>query len=1035
MRIAIAIWVWCCWSLAAVAFGQLPAEKAVQQIVPAEGLRVQLFAAEPQLFAPTAIDIDEQGRVWVAEGVNYRQASGPRIKEPPYFPTPLRKTGDRIVVLEDTDGDGRCDTSRVFYEGLDINSPQGFAVFGGKVWISQSPSIRTIDIKPDGTAGEMKTLVTGFGAIHGDHSVHSVYLGPDRKVYGCFGDDHTVLTLPDGKKIDNWSGVKGGVVFRMNLDATGFEVLGDNFRNGYECATDSFGTTFYSDNDDDEGNLYCRFLYVMQGGNFGHGPIPPRGLDWNLERAGVVPYLMRTGGGAPAGLCIYEGNLLPAKYRGMPMLAETGTGELLGFRMIHDGAGFRIGGGAVDPHSRQTIDTLRQTRKPDVLLRSDDRWFRPTDVAVAPDGSVFVSDFYNHVAGGRKLDGEVQGRIYRLIPADHDGSYKPRHIPLNGSDGALISALASPNLATRAAALLRIEKKHAGLLADAAAKSAGSRLRPRALFALALLGEEERKLVAEHLRDSEVNIRVAVMRALAVNGGLSVEFLKPLAKDWSPQVRREALLALRQAEASAAAQELIVDLALQYDGYDRWYLEAALLAMSGPNKDKVRQALLEKVRLPRDRAAANWLWALAPNDALKQFLQIAADASAPLADRAVAVEGLALFDKPEAGEALLKLVAPSSPPELVKPAIRGLATNIERHRKLLTGSPDLLAKLETWTSNAATRDDALRLAKALGTRALAQWRLSPAYPAPQAEGFDKVFPPEEAAAPERTGEWTPAKVGADGLVDLAAQRKPNTNAVGYAVTLIDAPQAVETRLLAGSDDGIKIWLNGKLIHSNNITRSAGPRADAVNVKFPPGLNRLLVKVNQGTGGWGLVVEVEDPFAALTEVTADEVAALADPKDRLDPSKLPADAELLAIQGDAARGRGVFLRATTACTKCHSIGGQGAKTTVLGPALDGIGKKMGRDALLESVLRPDAKVQPQWVAWTVVTTNGKTHTGLVAEEKPNSLTLIDAAGKRTTIAKSEIEEKKQSELSVMPQRLVGTLSARELSDLLQFLVEQ
>ena len=103
------------------------------------------------------------------------------------------------------------------------------------------------------------------------------------------------------------------------------------------------------------------------------------------------------------------------------------------------------------------------------------------------------------------------------------------------------------------------------------------------------------------------------------------------------------------------------------------------------------------------------------------------------------------------------------------------------------------------------------------------------------------------------------------------------------------------------------------------------------VKLAAGTNRLLVKVNQGTGGWGFVVEIEDPLSALTEVTAAEVAALAAPEDRLDPAKLPPDADLLAFKGDAARGRGVFLRATTACAKCHSIAGQGAKTTALGPA--------------------------------------------------------------------------------------------------------
>ncbi|HLF94223.1 MAG TPA: hypothetical protein VJB14_12240, partial [Planctomycetota bacterium] len=84
---------------------------ALAQLQPADDLEVRLFAKEPHLYNPACIDVDERGRVWVAEAVNYRRSAGPRSPEPPYFREPLRKTGDRIVILEDTDGDGACDRS------------------------------------------------------------------------------------------------------------------------------------------------------------------------------------------------------------------------------------------------------------------------------------------------------------------------------------------------------------------------------------------------------------------------------------------------------------------------------------------------------------------------------------------------------------------------------------------------------------------------------------------------------------------------------------------------------------------------------------------------------------------------------------------------------------------------------------------------------------------------------------------------------------------------------------------------------------
>jgi hypothetical protein len=177
--------------------GQQTPQKTLADLIPADGLQVQLWAHEPQLYAPTAFDIDDKGRVWVCEGVNYRQAAGPKTPEPPYYLKPHRKTGDRIVVLEDTKGTGACDSARVFYEGLDINSPQGFAVIGDKVWISQSPNIVTIEIKPDGTAGKKEIVLSGFGGIHSDHSVHSLTLGPDGKLSSL---------APGSQAVGSWRG-------------------------------------------------------------------------------------------------------------------------------------------------------------------------------------------------------------------------------------------------------------------------------------------------------------------------------------------------------------------------------------------------------------------------------------------------------------------------------------------------------------------------------------------------------------------------------------------------------------------------------------------------------------------------------------------------------------------------------------------------------------------------------------------------------------------------------------------------------------
>ncbi|MGE3806640.1 MAG: PVC-type heme-binding CxxCH protein [Gemmataceae bacterium] len=1020
-----------CLGLTARLHGQLDPQEALAALEPASDLRVQLFAAEPQLHCPTCFDIDDKGRIWLVEGVHYRGAAGPRSKEPPYFLKPARPAGDRIMVLEDTDGDGRCDSSRVFYEGLDINSSQGFAVIGDKVWVSQSPNIFTIEIKPDGTAGKKEILLTGFNGIHGDHSVHSVYLGPDGKLYNCFGDTGCKTTFPDGKTlVTDGRPYRGACVYRMNHDLSGVEVLGHNFRNGYECATNSFGTTFHSDNDDDEGNQYCRFLYVMEGGNFGYQPIPPRGLDWNLESAGVVPYLMRTGAGAPAGMCVYEGKLLPAKYRGMPLLVDCGTGRLQGFALEPHGAGYRAKGVPFDKDN-DPIEALRQIAQPDILLASKDRWFRPADVAVAPDGSIFVADFYNRIAGGRNST-KWEGRIWRLIPKDHDGRYKVAAPDVNTPEG-LSAALGSPNLHARSRAILAIKAKGKDAIPLLARHVRGEDriLRARVLFQLGTLGPDGQKHVRAALADEDPDFRILALRSLRQNGADMVEVGKSLVRDPSPAVRREVLLSLRDADAGKAAP-LLVELANQADPADRFYLEAVGIACRDKEKE-VLPLLSASWQNKWDARVAALLWILQPADVLTTLTTIANDAQRPMADRALALRTLCALDSTKAGDLAIGYLDARTPKELRAEAYRGFTAKADWRWRGLARRPELLQAAERDLGDADLKADALALSRKLGTRPLVRYRLSPGLAANQPDRLDHVFPTETVKEPERMDGWNAAKVGKDGIVNLQNQCKPNSNAVAYAATILEAQEPVETRLLVGSEEGIKIWLNGKPVFRSAAARQLAPRSDVFPVRFEKGLNRLVVKSTQSEGGWAFLLEVEDPFSRLKEVTEQSLPKIAAPPgERLDPKNLAEDKVLLALKGNAARGRDLFLRSTAACVKCHQVAGEGNPDAALGPALDGIGKKMGKDALLEAMVRPGQTVLPIYLQWQVATKAGKVYLGVIAEETPERLVLVDNQGSRHRLAKSDIETKTQSKQSAMPEGLLGELSKQDLADLLEFL---
>src|SRR6266404_5296592 len=134
-------------------YGPAAAQADTRKLIVAEGLEATLFASEPMLVNPADMDIDERGRVWITEGANYRKWANP----------PLRPEGDRIVILEDTDGDGKADKETTFYQGTDINTALGICVLGKKVIVSCAPNVFVFtDEDGDGKADKKEILFTGI---------------------------------------------------------------------------------------------------------------------------------------------------------------------------------------------------------------------------------------------------------------------------------------------------------------------------------------------------------------------------------------------------------------------------------------------------------------------------------------------------------------------------------------------------------------------------------------------------------------------------------------------------------------------------------------------------------------------------------------------------------------------------------------------------------------------------------------------------------------------------------------------------------
>ncbi|HUE73097.1 MAG TPA: PVC-type heme-binding CxxCH protein [Pirellulaceae bacterium] len=561
-------------------------QDAVAGLDVADGLEATLFASEPQISNITSIDIDHLGRVWACEVKNYRKHNGSRPE------------GDRILVLEDTDGDGIADKTTVFYQGRDIDSAHGICVLGSRVIVSANDRVQVLyDENGDLKADEKRdVLFSGIGGTQHDHGIHAFIFGPDGKLYFNFGNSGNQLKDKHGKIVVDQAGnpvvanrkpYQEGMVFRCNMDGSGVETLGWNFRNNWEVAVDSFGTLWQSDNDDD-GNKGVRINYVMEFGNYGYKDeftgagwqqerenwekeIPER--HWHLNDPGVVPTMLLTGAGSPTGICVYEGTLLPKVFHNQVIHCDAGPNVTRAYVATKDGAGYKA----------ESVN---------ILFGARDNWFRPSDVCVAPDGSLFVADWYDPGVGGHNQQEVDRGRIFRVAPPG--SKYSVPKFDFATVEGCL-KALENANLNVRyhaVTSLVSIADKAHHPVEEAIEKAADPRLKARLLWVLAQMPGEGEEAVVMAALDNDADVRVTAVR-IAQRLGLDAEGWAGLAKDRAPEVRRELAIALRHSKSTKAPQ-IWAELAAQHDGKDRWYLEALGIGAEG-KWDACLDAYLAKV--------------------------------------------------------------------------------------------------------------------------------------------------------------------------------------------------------------------------------------------------------------------------------------------------------------------------------------------------------------------------------------------------------------------------------------------------------
>ena len=983
------------------------AAKAVSQLDLYPGLEATLFASEPQILSPTNIDVDHRGRVWVCEVVNYRAHARDN----------KRPQGDRILILEDINGDGKADSQKVYYQGRDVDASLGICVLGNKIIVTCAPNVIVFtdedgDDKPD----SRQLLFTRTGRPQDDHSTHSFVFGPDGKLYWNMGNNGGYVHDANGKLIVDTAGNHvldrrqfgrfkdartpywGGMIFRCNPDGSEFEVLGHNFRNNYEVAVDSFGNIWQSDNDDD-GHYGVRINYILEGGNYGYRE-ELTGAGWRKHRVsqaadvssrhwhqndpGVVPNFVQTGAGSPTGITVYEGELLPKIFHNQVIHCDAGPGVVWAAKAKPNGGGF----------SGEMINIVKGER---------DKWFRPVDVAVAPDGALFVSDWYDPVVGWNRQADSERGRIYRIAPAGHRQQNKPLDIK-TGIDA--IGALKSPNLDAR---YLGWQALHG--MGDKAIPHLDSLYtagkpyeRARALWLLSRIKGAGAAFIDRALDDPDEKIRIVGLRtARQLRQREPFDLAKQierLANDPSMRVLTEAAIALRDIH-KANAPELWARLAKRHTD-DRWFLEALGLA-----------------------AANRW------NDCLDSWLDRSPSALNTSAGRQIIWRSR--------GEQTTRLLGKVLGQQGIDPAeTRRLIRTLDFQPDGPTKDTVLLRHASSYPGKLSSRhillkgEMFLRLAKSKTAR------------------YDEYAAPlNRYLRQTKNSEYFVKVVDALGLknrhpklVDMAMTHlgSPLGQAALNALFDNDATAAIKTRLENASPEQLatltKALANSKKGDASDLLTAilldpAKPlvvRQSAVRGVADISPGRLVDLAADGKFPEALRPTAGAALTKTMNVSVRNRAREHFPIPALKGlAELPQMTELLVYVGNREQGRTVFEQAT--CTQCHQVNDKGIN---FGPDLSEIGSKLSKQGLYESILDPDATVSPAFESVNIVKNNGKAFSGFITSETEMELTLKQVGGVTSTHKTSEIQSRATSTQSLMPAGLQQLMTFDDLVDLVEYL---
>ena len=1008
--------------LAATAFGQgySPAEAPGKMKLP-EGFSARLVVSEPLIRQPVAIEFDDRGRLWVMQYLQYPNPAGlERVKvdrfsrtkydKVPEPPPKGPKGEDRLTIIEGGIGLGATPTALSGREGekdgkentptqsrgratrdflSNLNLASAFQFCHGGVYVLNPPYLlfyadKNRDDIPD---GDPEVLLTGFGMDDAHSVANSLTWGPDGWLYGCQGSTVTANI----RGIEFQQGV-----WRYHPRLKEFELFCEGGGNSWGLDFDDDGNLLYSTN---HGGFVM--LHGVQGAylwkSFGkHGELHNPHAYGYFDH---VPHQNFFGGHVTVGGIVYRGDAYPEKLRGKYI-----AGDLLGHGVYwHD----------IEPRG-----TTFQTKHGGELLVANDTWFATSDVSLGPDGCVYVADWHDKRTAHPDPDADWDRRNGRVYKIEYTGATPTA---LSGREAAKDGNKDTPTQ-SRGRATQEIPD-FSKVSSDDLIKLLFSKNHWLATRARRILGEKRdanvflplEKIIAES-RDEHDALKA--LWALDVSGGFSEPLGCELLDHQSPLIRRWVVRLLGDPKRVTAETATRLRKLAAEDDSPLVRSQLACTAKRLPTKDAlpiIKNLLLRETGDEKDPYIPLLLWwaveqhCIAAELDLPDFVTESPAAKNPIVNgtilprlvRRYVAEGENHID--EAVEEILTQV----PKETLSPLLAAVDLGMQQRpvgkKKLTPALTDLFLEQLKQNNSAALRTlvksgnptaASQAFAIILDSKAPEMDRVALLGLLPEIRLQIDNWPGIE----ELLDRPEPEAVKIAAIANFALFRRDSVVLTSYPKLTEREKAMVRTTLLSRPD-----WTR---VVFEEVAAARFPAKDFTIEELrlaalhqDPVLDKLVRKV------WG---KIDPP-------TKEEVLA--------DVRRLNND--LRAFPGDAKNGKTLFIKH---CATCHKLFNEGG---TVGPDLT-FANRTDRDFLLISTVDPSAVVRKEFQSHVALLKNGTVVTGLIVENKPPKMVLVDSKGQKTEISHDNIEKLQESPTSLMPDNILKQLKPDELRDLFAYL---